>query len=117
MSPPETISAPRNGPMSSGCRAVLSTDMHDSRSSIVISASLWTWLLLSAFTLVFACLFYADVSVAHIAAIFTLYQLAFALLVWFLIFERKLCLPTFSKWIPLSVFSLMAIAVYGLASY
>jgi hypothetical protein len=92
-------------------------DKHYSRNSIVISASLWTWLLLSAFTLVFARLLYANVSVTHIATIFTLYQLAFALLVWFLIFERKLCLPAFSRWMPLSVFSLIAMAVYSLASY
>jgi hypothetical protein len=91
--------------------------MHYGRTSIVISASLWTWLLFSAFTLAFVLSFYADVSVAHIATIFTLYQLAFALLVWFLICERKLCLPTFSKWIALSVFSLTAMAVYSLASY
>jgi hypothetical protein len=117
MPTPESRSAPRNAPMSSGCQAALSVDMHYSRNSIVISASLWAWLLLGAFTLVFARLFYANVSVAHIVAIFTLYQLAFALLVWLLIFERKLCLPTFSKWIPLSAFSLVAMAIYSSASY
>ncbi|MRG53970.1 hypothetical protein GF108_00020 [Phyllobacterium sp. SYP-B3895] len=71
----------------------------------------------STFTLTFALRFYANVSVAQITTIFMLYQLAFALLIWVLIFECKLYLPTFSNWIPLSVLFLTLMAVYNFASY
>jgi hypothetical protein len=105
------------GPIGRSISAALSKARQARRASLPLSASLWAWLVFSALTLMFALSFYANVSAAMIVTVFALYQSVFALLVWFLIFEHKLCLPTISRWMPLIVFFLVAMAVYSLASY